>query len=308
MKKDTLSMRLVVSGATGFIGTALCARLVAQGHALTLLTRGSPATNSGTKRWLHWTPGTLRDWDAALDGVDGVINLAGEPIAAKRWTHAQRRRIEKSRIDATHSLVQACAKARQKPRFLINASAVGYYGPRGDDIVTEATPPGGDFLALLCQAWEKEAQKAEELGMRVVRLRIGIVLGPGGGALAKMAQPFKFFVGGWLGSGKQWMSWIQLEDLIRLFLAAIENPVVHGAVNATAPNPVQNKEFSRTLGKVMSRPSWAPVPAFALKLALGEMAQMLLTGQRAVPAAAEKFGFEFRYANLQAALEASKPI
>jgi uncharacterized protein len=308
MEKDTLSMRLVVSGATGFIGTALCARLVAQAHALTLLTRGSPDTNTGTQRWLHWTPGTLRDWDAALDGVDGVINLAGEPIAAKKWTYTQRQRIEKSRIDATRSLVQACAKARQKPRFLINASAVGYYGPRGDDMITEATPPGADFLSLVCQAWEKEAQKAEEMGMRVVRLRLGIVLGPGGGALAKMAQPFRFFLGGPLGSGKQWMSWIQLDDLVRLFLAAIENPAIHGAVNATAPNPVQNKEFSRTLGKVMRRPSWAPVPALALKLALGEMAQMLLTGQRVVPAAAEKLGFEFRYADLQAALEASRPI
>jgi len=286
----------------------LCARLVAQGHALTLLTRGSPDTNTGTQRWLHWTPGTLRDWDAALDGVDGVINLAGEPIAAKKWTYTQRQRIEKSRIDATRSLVQACAKARQKPRFLINASAVGYYGPRGDDMITEATPPGADFLSLVCQAWEKEAQKAEEMGMRVVRLRLGIVLGPGGGALAKMAQPFRFFLGGPLGSGKQWMSWIQLDDLVRLFLAAIENPAIHGAVNATAPNPVQNKEFSRTLGKVMRRPSWAPVPALALKLALGEMAQMLLTGQRVVPAAAEKLGFEFRYADLQAALEASRPI
>lgn len=301
-------MRLVVTGATGFIGTALCAGLVQQGHALTLFTRGTPGANTGTKRWLHWTPGTLRDWDAALDGVDGVINLAGEPIAAKKWTSVQRRRIEKSRVDATHSLVQACAKARQKPRFLINASAVGYYGPRGDEIVTEATPPGADFLSLLCQAWEEEAQKAEELGMRVVRLRTGIVLGPGGGALVKMAEPFKFFLGGPLGSGKQWMSWIQLEDLVRLFLTAIENPAVHGPVNATAPNPVQNKEFSRTLGKVIKRPSWAPVPAFVLKLALGEMAQMLLTGQRVVPAAAENFGFAFRYANLREALEASKPI
>jgi uncharacterized protein len=302
-------MRLVVTGATGFIGRALCAALLEHGHALTLFTRGAPRdANTGTKRWLHWTPGTLRDWDAALDGVDGIINLAGEPIAEKKWSHTQRRRIEKSRIDATQCLVQACAKAKQRPHFLINASAVGYYGPRGDEIATEETPPGNDFLGQLCQAWEAAALKAEELGMRVARLRTGIVLGPGGGALAKMAEPFKIYMGGPLGSGKQWMSWIQLEDLIRLILLLIDNPLAQGPFNATAPNPVQNKEFSATLGKVLHRPSWAPVPAFVLKLALGEMATMLLTGQRVVPAAAEKLGFKFRHPDLREALEASKPI
>ena len=302
-------MRLVVTGASGFIGATLCDALLERGHALTLFTRGSPRdATTGTKRWLHWTPGTLRDWDAALEGVDGVINLAGEPIAEKKWSHSQRRRIEKSRIDATHSLVQACAKARQTPQFLINASAVGYYGPRGDEIVTEETAPGNDFLGRLCQAWEAEALKAQELGMRVLRLRTGIVLGSGGGALVKMAEPFKFFLGGPLGSGKQWMSWIQLDDLIRLILLLIDNPLAQGPFNATSPHPVQNKEFSKTLGQVIHRPSWAPVPAFALKLALGEMAQMLLTGQRVIPAAAEKLGFKFRYPDLHEALEACKPI
>jgi uncharacterized protein (TIGR01777 family) len=287
----------------------LCAALLERGHALTLFTRGSPRdANTGTKRWLHWTPGTLRDWDAAIDGVDGVINLAGEPIAEKKWSRTQRRRIEKSRIDATQSLVQACAKAKQKPQFLLNASAVGYYGPRGDDIVTEETPPGDDFLGRLCQAWEAEAQKAAELGMRVVCLRTGIVLGPDGGALAKMAEPFKFFLGGPLGSGKQWMSWIQLEDLIRLILLLIDNPLAQGPFNATAPHPVQNNEFGKALGKAIRRPSWARVPAFLLRLTMGDMAEMLLTGQRVVPAAAEKLGFKFRYPDLPEALEASKPI
>jgi uncharacterized protein (TIGR01777 family) len=287
----------------------LCAALLERGHALTLFTRGSPRdANTGTKRWLHWTPGTLRDWDAAIDGVDGVINLAGEPIAEKKWSHTQRRRIEKSRIDATQSLVQACAKAKQKPQFLLNASAVGYYGPRGDEIITEETPPGDDFLGRLCQAWEAEAQKAAELGMRVVCLRTGIVLGPDGGALAKMAEPFKFFLGGPLGSGKQWMSWIQLEDLIRLILLLIDNPLAQGPFNATAPHPVQNNEFGKALGKAIRRPSWARVPAFLLRLTMGDMAEMLLTGQRVVPAAAEKLGFKFRYPDLPEALEASKPI
>lgn len=302
-------MRLVVTGATGFIGTALCAKLLEQGHALTLFTRGSPRdANTGTKRWLHWTPGTLREWDAALDGADGVINLAGEPIAGKKWTHTQRRRIEKSRTDATHSLVQACAKAKQRPKFLINASAVGYYGPHGDETLTEEAPPGDDFLGMLCRDWEEEAKKAEELGMRVVRLRIGIVLGHGGGALEKMAEPFKLFIGGALGSGTQWMSWIHLDDLVGLIVRGMEDPQIHGPVNATAPNPQQNKEFSKMLGKVMRRPCWARVPGFVLRMALGDMADMLLTGQRVLPAAAEKSGYRFRYPDLQSALEACMPL
>ena len=301
-------MRLVVTGATGFIGTVLCARLLQQGHTLTLFTRGSPRdVGTAAKRWVQWTPGALGEWGAALDGVDGVIHLAGEPIAAKKWNDIQRRRIEKSRVDGTNSLVQAIAKAEPKPTFLISASAVGYYGPRGDELITEDSPPGDDFLSAVCRAWEEEAKKAERLGLRVVRLRTGVVLGSGGGALTKIAQPFKFFVGGPLGSGRQWMSWIQLEDHVRLILQLIDNAQANGPVNATAPNPVRNKEFCQTLGKVLRRPCWAPVPGFALRLALGEMAEMLLTGQRVMPAAAQKLGFQFRYPNLEEALQASMP-
>ena len=301
-------MKLVITGATGFIGTALCARLLEQGHTLTLFTRGSPRdAGTATKRWLHWTPGALREWGSALDGVDGVINLAGEPIA-KKWTHATRRRIETSRIEGTNSLVQGIAKATSRPKFLISASAVGYYGPRGDEIVTEETPPGDDFLSRVCRNWEEEATKAEPLGLRVVRLRTGIVLGSGGGALAKMVVPFNFFAGGPLGSGQQWMSWIQLEDHVRLMLEVIENTQATGAINVTAPNPVRNKEFCQTLGKVLGRPCWAPVPGLALRLVLGEMSEMLLTGQRVIPAAAQKLGFQFRYPNLEEALQASMPL
>ena len=195
-------MKLVITGASGFIGTALCRELLQRGHTLTLLTRGAPREpNTGVKRWHHWTPGTLRDWDAELDGVDGVVNLAGEPIAEEKWSATQRRRLEKSRVDATHVLIQACAKAQHRPKFLINASAVGYYGPRGDEIITEEAAPGTDFLSQLCCNWEGEARQAEQLGMRVVLLRTGIVLGAGGGALAKMVPPFKWFTGGPLGSG-----------------------------------------------------------------------------------------------------------
>ena len=302
-------MKLVITGAAGFIGSALCQLLLQQGHTLILLTRGAPREpNTTFKRWHHWTPGTLRDWDQELDGADGVINLAGEPIAEKKWTSTQRRRLEKSRVDATRVLVQGCANAKKRPRFLINASAVGYYGPRGDEIITEDTPPGADFLSGLCRNWEEEARQAESLDVRVVRLRTGIVLGSGGGALKKMVPPFKWFSGGPLGSGKQWMSWIHLEDEIRLILYLIENQQAAGPINATAPNPETNKNFSRALGKVLHRPSWMPVPGFMLRLGLGDMADLLLTGQRVVPAAAQKLGFEFRYPTLPEALQACMPL
>jgi len=302
-------MKLVITGATGFIGSALCSRLLERGDNLTLLTRHAP-NNGGTaaKSWSHWTPGMAGEWETVFDGADGVINLAGEPIAAKRWTESQKRRIHSSRIDATRSVVEAIAKAKRKPAFLINGSAVGYYGPRGDEVITEEAQPGADFLASVCREWEEEAQRAEPMGVRVVRLRTGVVLGPQGGALAKMALPFKFFIGGPLGSGRQWMSWIHLEDEVGLILYLMETRQTVGAVNATAPNPATMSDFCRTLGKVMHRPSWAPVPAIALRLMLGEMADMLLTGQRAIPAAAQKLGYQFRYANLYDALRACMPL
>jgi uncharacterized protein (TIGR01777 family) len=302
-------MKLVIGGASGFIGSALCSRLLDKGHVLTLLTRGAPRdASTATKRWLHWTPGTPGDWEAGVDGADGVINLAGEPIAAKRWTERQKQKILTSRIDTTNSLVEAIRKAKQRPGFLINASAVGYYGPRGDETVTEEAAAGNDFLSSVCREWEEETKKAESLGLRVIRVRTGIVLGRGGGALAKMVPPFKFFVGGPLGSGTQWMSWIHLEDEVGLMLYLIEHSQATGPFNATAPNPVRMKEFCQVLGQVMGRPSWAPVPAFALRLALGELAEMLLTGQRVIPAAAQKLGYQFRYANLDAALKACMPL
>jgi len=243
-----------------------------------------------------------------LDGADGIINLAGEPIAAKRWTHRQKHKIRTSRIESTHSLVTAIAKTKQKPEFLLNASAVGYYGSRGDEPITEEAEAGEDFLGSVCREWEVEAIKAEALGLRVILLRTGIVIGQGGGALAKMTPPFKYFIGGPLGSGMQWMSWIHLEDEVGLILHLIANAAARGPVNATSPNPVTMKAFSQILGKVMGRPSWAPVPAFALRLLLGEMAEMLLTGQRAVPAAAQKLGYQFRHPDLPQALQACMPL
>ncbi len=302
-------MNLVVTGGAGFIGSALCVRLLEQGHSLTLLTRSpSPETSTGTKRWLHWTPGMIGDWENAVDGADGIINLAGEPIAGKRWTAKQKRQLRLSRMDTTKSLMRSIMKAKQKPAFLINASAVGYYGPHGDEMLSEDAKPGTDFLADLCREWEEEAKKAEKFVQRVIRLRTGIVLGKGGGALAKMVTPFKFFAGGPLGSGKQWMSWIHLDDEVGLILHLIDNQKASGPVNATAPNPVTMRDFCKTLGGVMGRPSWAPVPGFVLRIGLGEMADMLLTGQRVAPTAAQKLGYRFRYPNLREALQACMPV
>ena len=292
-------MKLIIAGGTGFIGSALCERLVRLGHSLTLLSRsaslGATVANKGA-------------WEKAVEGADGLINLAGEPIAAKRWINRHKEKICQSRIDATRALVSAVAKAKVKPKFLINGSAVGYYGPHGDETLTEDAGPGGDFLAQTCREWEAEARKAEEHGLRVVRLRTGMVLGKGGGALAKMAPPFKLFVGGPLGSGRQWMSWIHLEDEVGLILALMEHASARGAVNATAPNPVTMREFCQSLGRVLNRPCWAPVPAFALRLLLGEMAGILLAGQRVLPAAAQKLGYTFRYPTLYEALTACTPL
>lgn len=299
-------MKIIIAGGTGFIGSELLARLREDGHALTVLTRTqAPGMPAGVTTIL-WQPGGAGDWrrpvEEAVAAADGVINLAGESIAAGRWTEARKRKLRASRVETTRALAEAIAKAGRGVKFLVNASAVGYYGPRGDEIVTEADPPGKDFLARLCRDWEAEALGVETHGVRVVLLRTGIVLGRNGGALAKMVPAFKVFLGGPLGSGRQWMPWIHLEDEIGL-IAFLVNSNAHGAVNATAPEPVKMKEFCGTLAKVMRRPCWAPVPAFALRAALGEMAEMLLTGQRAVPAEAERLGYRFRYRSLRPALE-----
>lgn len=298
-------MKLVIAGGTGFIGPALCGRLAQAGHSLILLSR-SPSRKilPLNQQKLAWNPPSPGPWEASVDGADAIINLAGEPIAARRWSERQKGRIHLSRVHTTRALVAAIGKAKNKPKFMLNASAIGYYGPHGNETLTEEANPGGDFLARVCVAWEDEAKKAEDYGLRVIRLRTGIVLGKGGGALAKMVLPFKLFAGGPLGEGNQWMSWIQLEDEIGLILFLLEHPSAHGALNGTAPNPVTMKEFCKTLGDVLNRPSWAPVPAFALHLLLGDMADMLVTGQRVLPAQAQKLGYNFKYPTLLHALQA----
>jgi uncharacterized protein (TIGR01777 family) len=253
-------------------------------------------------RFVQWNPSAPTLPAECVEACDGILNLAGEPIAARRWSQKQKTKILESRCDATRALVQAAARAARKPRFFINASAVGYYGPRGDEPVTEKDAAGEDFLARTCLAWETEARRAEEAGIRVVRLRIGIVLALGGGALAKMIPPFRFFLGGPLGSGRQWMSWIHREDLTGLILFLMGREI-SGPVNATAPNPVRMKEFAQTLGRTLKRPARAPVPAFMLRFLLGEMSEMLLEGQRVVPEQALSLGYRFRFPRLEEALE-----
>jgi uncharacterized protein (TIGR01777 family) len=297
-------MKLVIAGASGFIGSMLAQRLSQRGDALLLLSRRPQSTTSGPNaKWLVWEPGKSGSWEEAMDGADGVINLAGEGIAEKRWTEERKEQIRTSRIESTRALVAAIDRAKSKPQFLINASAVGYYGSRGDETLTEESAPGKDYLAQVCVAWESEAKRAQDHGVRVALLRTGIVLAKGKGALAKMVPPFKFFVGGPLGSGKQWMPWIHIEDEIGLILFLMENAKAQGSFNATSPNPVTMEEFCRVLGKVLNRPSWASVPASALTLLLGEMADMVLAGQRALPKGAEKLGYNFKHSTITEALE-----
>ena len=277
-------MNIAVTGASGFVGRALSERLRASGHGVTAISlRTQPPPE-------------------VFGGCEAVVNLAGEPVA-QRWTTAARERISNSRIQGTRSLVAAIRK--HPPQVLVSASAVGYYGSRGDEILTEDSPPSSDFLGQLALGWEQEARAAEQFGVRVVTPRIGVVLGRGGGALAQMLLPFRLGVGGRLGSGQQWMSWIALDDLVSLIEFAIEDAALTGPVNAVAPNPVTNAVFTRELAAALHRPAVFPVPAFALKMLFGEMSQIILGGQRVIPRASSRAGFQFRYAELGEALRQS---
>lgn len=292
-------MNVTVTGATGFLGQHLLARLLEKGHTVRVLGRKRP-------RSLPETVGFSK-WDAdgepppeSLEGADAVIHLAGEPVA-QRWTADVKRRIRNSRVAGTRHLVSALGKLSRRPEVLISGSAIGLYGSRGDEILTEAAAPGSDFLARVVVDWEASASEAEELGIRVVLLRTGVVLGHGG-ALEKMLPPFRFGIGGRIGDGRQWMSWIHIEDEIRLILCAMERREVRGPLNASATNPVTNAEFTRELASVLHRPAVFPVPTIALKILFGEMAGVLLASQRMLPKAAQELGFEFKYPGLRSAL------
>lgn len=298
-------MNIVIAGGTGFIGKALVERLLNDNHNVVVLTRKPKlhATSHPSPVFEQWDARTVTQWHQHFNNADAVINLTGEMIAGRRWTKKQKEKILNSRVNATRAIVTAIEQAEKKPSVFINASGVGYYGnvPEGD--VTESFPAGNDFLARVCQQWETAALAAQQYGVRVVTPRFGVVLGSGGGALPRMMMPFRFFAGGYLGSGKQWFPWIHRDDVINAMLFLIQDNSLSGAVNFVAPDAVTMKEFCKTLGKIMHSPSWTFVPSFVLRIALGEMAEMLLTGQKVVPKKLLEAGFEFLYPKLEDALE-----
>ncbi|MCS6873944.1 MAG: TIGR01777 family oxidoreductase [Pyrinomonadaceae bacterium] len=292
-------MRILISGATGLVGKSLISNL--QGHEVFKLVR----KGTGDKNEIIWDAerGFSESEEAKLTGFDAVINLAGDNVASQRWTPEKKQRIRLSRTLGTKNLVEALKRRNVNPKVFISASAIGFYGNRGDEVLTEESSPGEGFFPEVCQQWETEAKRAEELGSRVVLLRIGIVLAKEGGALKKMLLPFRLGLGGVVGSGNQWMSWIALEDLIRIILFVLEKDKIKGPFNCTSPNPVTNLEFTKTLGKVLSRPTLIPVPALAIKFLFGEMGEaLLLESTRVIPKRLQQEGFKFSHPNLEDAL------
>ncbi len=294
-------MNVTLTGATGFLGKHIVAGLLEAGHRPHLLGRNPPANLPPGVAFSLWRSTAVDPPREALQSANAIIHLVGEPVA-QRWSPEVKSRIRSSRVAGTLQLAEALAAMPNKPQVVVSASAIGIYGERGDDILTESSPPGQGFLADVCREWERSADRIEVLGIRAVKLRIGIVLGKGGGALDKMLPPFRLGAGGKLGSGRQWMSWIHIDDIAGLFRFAIENPTLSGPVNATAPSPVTNAAFTRELAHSIHRPAFFPVPEFALRALYGEMASMVLASQRVLPNAAEAAGYSFRYPDLPAAL------
>jgi uncharacterized protein (TIGR01777 family) len=291
-------MRIVIAGGSGFLGEPLVRRLLARGDDVAVLSRNPARVRAG--RGVQWDGRTQGAWSAEAAGADALINLAGENVGEGRWTEARKRQLVASRLDATSAIVQALRDAPRRERVLVNASAVGYYGLRGDEELDETGSHGSGFLADLVEKWETAAREAEPLA-RLVILRFGVALAAEGGALKKMMLPFKLGAGGPVGSGRQWMSWIDRDDAVRIIEWSIDNPNAGGIYNATAPQPVQNREFTRSLGHALHRPAFMPAPAFALKAAFGQMAEeVLLGGQRVVPRRAEREGFVFEIPTLDA--------
>jgi uncharacterized protein (TIGR01777 family) len=302
-------MRVFVAGGTGLVGSRLVPRLVERGHIVFLLTRRPAVARqqfADTCQITEGDPMQPGPWmDAAAD-CDAAINLTGESIFNRRWSEEFKQLLRDSRVRSTENIVAALARKPRtdagQARTLVNASAIGYYGPREDEELSEDDPPGNDTLARLCIDWEAAAGKGETRGLRVAMVRIGVVLAGEGGALAQMLRPFKMFVGGPVGSGRQWLSWIHREDVVGIFLMALDNLSASGPINGTAPAPLTNKDFSHALGQALHRPSFLPTPQFALRLMLGEVAEVITTGQRVIPQRAQELGYKFRFPELKSAL------
>ena len=301
-------MKIGVTGATGFVGQRLVELAIGDGDEVVAFTRSSSSTAG---RLPSVDALSVREWDygsgpppaGTFAELDAVIHLAGENVAGGRWTAKRKQRIRDSRVNSTRHVVDGIEQESASDRpALISASAIGFYGPRGDEDVTESDGAGNDFLADVCVAWEKEAQRAADLGVREARVRVGVVLGHGGGALVPLVRAFKLFAGGPMGNGRQWMSWVHLEDVARLFLHAARQSDVAGALNGTAPEPERNRDLARALGKALRRPSFLPAPGFGLRLLIGEFAEVLLSGQRVLPKRTVESGFTFGYPQLTAAL------
>jgi uncharacterized protein (TIGR01777 family) len=303
------SKRIILTGATGLIGTRLFAALRERGYEVVIFSRSPDAARArlpGAADYVAWTPSEGGPWAAALDGAHAVIHLAGAPISqgliGVRWTEAYKREIRASRVVGTRGIVQAIAAVRNRPAVLVNASAIGYYGYRDDTPLDESAPPGRDFVAEVTVAWEREALAAEPLGVRVALVRTGIVLDPGAGALGQLLIPFRLRTGGPIMPGTQYYSWIHPADEVGIILLALEDERARGPLNATAPTPQTNRDFTTTLGQVLGSPSWLAVPEFSLRIALGEMADLVTKGQRVLPKRAQELGYSFRFPELAPAL------
>ncbi|NRB37940.1 MAG: TIGR01777 family protein [Pseudomonadales bacterium] len=293
-------MKILMTGGTGFIGAFLCHRLVNNGHKVTVLSRKPERVKSICGKEVS----AIQNFNQLVssDEFDAIINLAGMPIADRRWTRARKKSLEDSRISITHELIVYLRSCDYKPEVIISGSAVGFYGDCGDEVINESSPFHREYTHDLCEHWEQEAMKAQAMGIRVCLLRTGLVIGPGGGFLQKMLWPFKLGLGGKLGSGKQWMSWVHRTDLVNLIVFLLDHKKSAGVYNATAPTPVTNEEFTQIFSNILMRPAFFAVPAFVLKLLLGEMSRLLLTGQRVLPKHAVDEGFHFQYPDLRSAL------
>lgn len=303
-------MRIIITGGSGLIGRALANSLAADQHEVVLLSRspGRVTNLPSNVRAVAWDGHTAQGWGELADGAGAIVNLAGESIAGEgflplRWSDERRQRIRDSRINAGRAVTAAVAGATQKPRVVIQASAIGYYGVHGDEALDESAPAGNDFLANVCREWEASSAGVETAGVRRVIIRIGVVLSTQGGALTRVLLPYRLFGGGRFGSGRQYWSWIHLDDVVRAIRASIEDEQFAGPINLTAPNPHTNNDFGKTLGQVLGRPHWLPVPAFALKLPFGEVTTVVLDGQRVLPAKLQHAGFTFQFPQLAPALQ-----